>query len=456
MFSSLSKRLQDAFDSIGKGGTVTEQDLKDVMREVRMALLEADVALPIVKDFVKQVRERAIGAEVHKKLRPGEQIVKIVHEELEIVLGEPGRLTFSGSQKPHVIMMVGLQGSGKTTSSAKLALYLMKEMNRKPFLVAADTYRPAAVDQLVTLAKQVNVEYHQEGTSATPPEIARRGLKAAKEANADVCIIDTAGRLQIDETLMQELERIKADTDPAEVLLVADAMTGQEAVNIAKGFNERVGITGLVLTKVDGDARGGAALSMRHVTGVPIKFMGTGEKISIQNFEMFHPDRIAQRILGMGDVMSLIETVEQQFDEEEAERLQKRLMENEFSLQDFLEQLQKIRKMGSISRILGMVPGMSKLQNNEAFNEQDIESRIKRVEAILNSMTAEERRKPKLLSKGGASRKKRIAKGSGTEVRDINDVIKQYRQMKKMMDGLRKGKMPNIPGLSPSDLNQLQ
>ena len=456
MFSSLSKRLQDAFDSIGKGGTVTEQDLKDVMREVRMALLEADVALPIVKDFVKQVRERALGAEVHKKLRPGEQIVKIVHEELETILGEPGRLSFSGSQKPHVIMMVGLQGSGKTTSSAKLALYLMKEMSRKPFLVAADTYRPAAVDQLVTLAKQVNVEYHEEGTSAKPPEIARRGLKAAQEAGADVCIIDTAGRLQIDETLMTELERIKADTNPAEILLVADAMTGQEAVNIAKGFNERVGITGLVLTKVDGDARGGAALSMRHVTGVPIKFMGTGEKISIQNFEMFHPDRIAQRILGMGDVMTLIETVEQQFDDEEAERMQQRLMENEFTLQDFLEQLQKIRRMGSISRILGMIPGMSKLQNNEAFNEQDIEQRIKRVEAILNSMTPQERNRPKLLSKGGASRKRRIAKGSGTEVREINDVIKQYRQMKKMMDGLRKGKMPNIPGLSPGDLNQLQ
>lgn len=456
MFTSLSKRLQDAFDSIGKGGVVTEQDLKDSMREVRLALLEADVALPIVKDFVKQVRERALGAEVHKKLRPGEQIVKIVHEELENILGEPGRLDFSRSQKPHVIMMVGLQGSGKTTSSAKLALYLMKEMNRTPFLVAADTYRPAAVEQLVTLARQINVNYHEEGTSATPPEIARRGLKAAQAANADVCIIDTAGRLQIDETLMAELERIKADTKPAEVLLVADAMTGQEAVNIARGFNERVGITGLVLTKVDGDARGGAALSMRSVTGVPIKFMGTGEKISIQNFEMFHPDRIAQRILGMGDVMTLIETVEQQFDEAEAERMQKRLMANEFTLQDFLEQLQKIKKMGSISRLLGMIPGLSKMQLNEAFNDQEIEMRIRRVEAMLNSMTPEERNKPKLLSKGGASRKKRIARGSGTQVKDINDLIAQYRHMKKMMDGLRKGKMPNIPGLSQKDLSQLQ
>lgn len=443
MFESLSQRLQKAFDGLGKGGKVTEQDVKDAMREVRMALLEADVALPIVKDFVSRVRETAVGAEVHKTLRPGEQVIKIVHEELIEVLGEPGRLNFSGSTKPHVIMMVGLQGSGKTTSSAKLALHLRSE-GRQPFLIAADTYRPAAVDQLVTLAKQIGIDYYEEGVSASPPDIAARGLKAAKEAGASVVIIDTAGRLQIDDTLMTELETIKSRTSPVEVLLVADAMTGQEAVNIARGFNERVGITGLILTKVDGDARGGAALSMRAVTGVPVKFIGTGEKINKDSLELFHPDRIADRILGMGDIKSLIDKSIELYDEEEAEKLHKKMMENDFTLQDFLEQLRKIRKMGSISSILGMIPGISKMQNAGQIDSQDVEGRIRKVEAILNSMTIEERNKPKLLN---ASRKKRIARGSGVEVRDVNDVLKQYRQMQSMMGQLRKGRMPNIPGL---------
>ncbi len=445
MFESLSQRLQGAFDSLGKGGTVSEQDVKSAMREVRMALLEADVALPIVKDFVTRTRDRAIGAEVHKSLRPGEQVIKIVHEELKETLGEPGTLDFSRSQKPHVIMLIGLQGSGKTTSGAKLALHLRKKQNRKPFLVAADTYRPAAVDQLVTLAKQIGVEYHEEGVSAKPEDIAKRGLEAARQANADVVIIDTAGRLQIDDTLMNELAEIKRRTNPAEVLLVADSMTGQEAVNIATGFNERVGITGLVLTKVDGDARGGAALSMRAVTGVPIKFIGTGEKITEDALEIFHPDRIADRILGMGDVLTLIEKAESLYEEEEAMKLQKKMLENQFTLQDFLEQLQKIRRMGPIANVMRMIPGMSKLEMQGMFDEQDMEKRLSKVEAIINSMTLEERNKPKILD---ASRRKRIARGSGVEVRDVNDVIKQYRQMQKMMDQLRKGKMPNIPGLS--------
>ncbi|MGB1288656.1 MAG: signal recognition particle protein, partial [Aggregatilineales bacterium] len=318
MFEGLSKRLQDTFDGLGRGGKITEQDVKTAMREVRMALLEADVALPIVKDFVRQVRDRAIGTEVHKELRPGEKILTIVYEELQDVLGEPGHLSFSGSTKPHVIMMVGLQGSGKTTSAAKLALHLRKNDDRKPFLIAADTYRPAAVDQLITLAKQVGIPYYEEGVSATPPEIVARGMKAARDAEADVVIVDTAGRLQIDDTLMTELEQIKKRTEPAEILLVADAMTGQEAVNIATGFNERVGITGLILTKVDGDARGGAALSMRSVTGVPIKFMGTGEKVTLDTFEQFQPDRIAQRILGMGDLETLMEKAASLYDDEEA------------------------------------------------------------------------------------------------------------------------------------------
>ena len=444
MFESLSQRLSNAFGSLGQGKMVTEADVKAAMREVRMALLEADVALPIVKEFVSNAREAATGAEVHKSRTPADEVLRIVHEELERTLGEPGELNFSRSQKPHVIMMVGLQGSGKTTSAAKLSLYLRKNQNRKPFLIAADTYRPAAVDQLVTLAKQIGVDYYEEGVSAKPEDIVKRGMEAARKANADVVIVDTAGRLQIDDTLMGELEEIKSRTKPAEVLLVADAMTGQEAVNIATGFNERVGITGLILTKIDGDARGGAALSMRAVTGVPIKFIGTGEKISEDTFEQFHPERIAQRILGMGDIMTLIEQAESLYEEDEALKLQEKMMSNQFTLQDFLEQLQKIKSMGPISKVFGMIPGFDKMRMQGMVDDQDMESRLKMVEAIINSMTLKERNNYKILN---ASRKKRIARGSGVEVRDVNDIIKQYRQMQKMMDQLRKGKMPNIPGL---------
>lgn len=442
MFSSLSERLDIAFSRIRSSGKLTEADVKAVMREVRMALLEADVALPVVKDFVKRVRERAIGAEVTKALNPGQMVVKIVHEELIETLGEPGRLSFSGSIKPHVIMLVGLQGSGKTTTASKLAVHLRRE-GRKPFLVAADTYRPAAVDQLVTLAKQIGIDYHEEGINAKPPDIAVRGVKAAKEAGASVVIIDTAGRLQIDDTLMTELEQIKQRTNPAEILLVADAMTGQEAVNIAEGFNERVGITGLILTKIDGDARGGAAISMRAVTNVPIKFLGTSEKID--GFELFHPDRLAGRILGMGDVLTMIEKAEDAFSEKEAMELQRKMMKNQFTLQDFLDQLKKIRRMGPISQIMGMIPGLGKLQQQQQINQEDMEKRLSRVEAIINSMTPYERERPNKLN---ASRKKRIATGSGVEVKDVNDVLKQFRQMQKMMKQLRKGRMPNIPGLS--------
>ncbi|MDQ7026606.1 MAG: signal recognition particle protein [Anaerolineae bacterium] len=444
MFESLGKRLQNTFDSLGRGGRVTEDDVKSVMRDVRMALLEADVALPIVKEFVKATREEALGAEVHKSRRPDQEVITIVRRQLIETLGEAGRLDFSRSQRPHVIMMVGLQGSGKTTSAAKLALHLRKKENRKPFMIAADTYRPAAVDQLVTLAKQIGVDYHEEGTSAKPEDIAKRGVEAAKNVGADVVIIDTAGRLQIDDTLMGELEEIKRRTKPAEVLLVADAMTGQEAVNIATGFNERVGITGLILTKVDGDARGGAALSMRSVTGVPIKFMGMGEKISEDTLEVFHPDRIADRILGMGDLGTLLEQAEELYEEEEAMKLQKKMLENNFTLQDFLEQMQKIKKMGPITKVMGMIPGFSKLQMQGMVDDQEVEGRMKMVEAIINSMTIKERNNYKILK---ASHKKRIANGSGVTVKDVNDLIKQYRQMQKMMDQLRKGKFPKIPGM---------
>lgn len=439
MFEQLANRLQDVFDGLGRVGKLTEKDVDTAMREVRMALLEADVALPVVKDFVRRVKERSVGAEVAKSLKPGQQVVKIVYEELLETLGEAGRLNFSGSTKPHVIMLVGLQGSGKTTTAAKLALQLRRD-GRAPFLVAADTYRPAAVDQLVTLAKQINVPYYEEGTRSRPPDIASNGLKAARENNAAVVILDTAGRLQIDDTLMQELEEIKRRTNPVEILLVADSMTGQEAVNIADGFNKRLGITGLILTKVDGDARGGAALSMRAVTGVPIKFIGTGEKLD--GFEPFYPDRLAQRILGMGDVLTLIEKAEAAFDEAEALKLQKKLLENQFTLQDFLEQLQKIRKMGSLGQLLSMIPGMSRMRDQ--IDQDEMEKRIKRVEAIINSMTRDERNQPKILN---ASRKKRIAAGSGVEVRDVNEVLKQFNEMQKLMSQVRKGRMPNIPGL---------
>lgn len=444
MFDSLTQRLDTAFDGLRKGGTVKEADVKAVMREVRMALLEADVALPIVKDFIKQVRQRALGEEVHKALKPSEQVVKIIHEEMVDMLGEAGRLSFSGSAAPHVIMMVGLQGAGKTTNTAKLALHL-RSSGRKPMMLAADTYRPAAVDQLVTLAKQIGVPYYEEGTSDMPPNIVRRGLKQARDSNADVVLIDTAGRLQIDDTKMEELAEIKRISSPAEILLVADAMTGQEAVNIARGFNESLGISGLILTRVDGDARGGAALSMRAVTGVPIKYMGTGEKVSADTLELFHPDRIAQRILGMGDILSLIEKTETLYEEEEALRLQSKIMKNEFTLQDFLEQLQKIRRMGPLGKVMGMIPGMSKLQSQAEINSDDMEKRVRKVEAIINSMTPHERRHPRILK---ASRKKRIAAGSGVEVSEVNELLRQFRQMSRLMNQISRGKMPKIPGLT--------
>lgn len=443
MFEQLTNRLQDVFDGLGRVGKLTEKDVDKAMREVRMALLEADVSLPVVKDFVRRVKERAIGADVGKSLKPGQQVVKIVHEELLETLGEGAKLNFAGSNKPHVIMLVGLNGAGKTTTGAKLALHLRRD-GRAPFMIAADTYRPAAVDQLVTLAKQIQVPYYEEGTRAKPPDIVTRGLKAAKEQNAAVVIVDTAGRLQIDEPLMQELEEIKRRTNPAEILLVADSMTGQDAVHIAEGFNSRLGITGLILTKVDGDARGGAALSMRAVTGVPIKFLGTSEKLD--GFEPFYPDRLAQRILGMGDVLSLIEKAEAEFDEAEAVKLQQKLMENQFTLQDFLEQLQKIKRMGSIANLLGMIPGMNRYKDQ--IDQQQVEKRIRRVEAIINSMTKAERENPKILN---ASRRKRIAVGSGVEVRDVNEVLKQFRDMQEMMSQVRKGRFPGMPpgGLPP-------
>ncbi len=440
IFESLSDRLQDVFNALGRKGHLTEGDVDSALREVRMALLEADVNLRVAKNFIKRVKERAVGAEVQKSLQPAQQVIKIVNEELVATLGEPGRLNLAGAS-PRVIMLVGLQGSGKTTTAAKLALMLRRD-GRKPWMVAADTYRPAAVDQLVTLAKQIDMPYYEEGTEVAPPDICARGVQAAKEAGATVVIIDTAGRLQIDDSLMNELVAIRERTQPAEILLVADAMTGQEAVRIAEGFNERVGITGLILTKVDGDARGGAAISMREVTGVPIKFMGVGEKLD--GFEAFHPDRLSSRILGMGDMLTLIEEAEQLYDEREAERLQKRLMRDQFTLEDFLDQIRRLKRMGTIGRVLDMVPGMGRLRKQMNLNDQEAQDRMKRVEAIILSMTAKERHNPRLLN---ASRKRRVAAGSGTTVQEINQLLKQFRDMRKMIKMIKKGRMPNIPGM---------
>jgi signal recognition particle subunit SRP54 len=442
MFESLSDRLQSVFEQLGRKGIITEADVTTAMREVRMALLEADVNLQVAKDFINRVKERAIGAEVQKSLKPSQQVIKIVHEELIETLGQPGRLNLSGPA-PRVIMLVGLQGSGKTTTAAKLAL-TMRHEGRRPYLVAGDTYRPAAVDQLVTLAKQINVPIHQEGISAPPPDICVRGLQAAKAADATVVILDTAGRLQIDDDMMAELEAIRDRTQPAEILLVADSMTGQEAVRIAEGFNQRVGLTGLILTKVDGDARGGAAISMRAVTGVPIKFMTTGEKIAADTLEVFHPDRLASRILGMGDMLTLIEKAEEAFDQEEAEKLRRKLLKNQFTLEDFLKQLQQVKRMGSIGQILDMLPGMGRLRQQLNFDNEEAQNQLKLVEAIIYSMTPEERRDPRILN---ANRKRRVAAGSGTTVQDINALLKQFREMQRMMKMIGSGRMPKIPGL---------
>ncbi len=439
MFENLTDKLQIVFDQLGRHGKLTEADVDKAMREVRLALLEADVNLKVAKDFIKRVKERAIGAEVTKNLNPAQQVIKIVNEELIATLGEAGRLNLSGPS-PRVIMMVGLQGSGKTTTTAKLALHLRRQ-GKRPYLIAADTYRPAAVDQLVTLAKQINAPYWEEGTSVAPPEIVKHGLEASKKEDATVVIIDTAGRLQIDEIMMDELSSIKSITHPAEILLVADSMTGQEAVRIAEGFNEKLDITGLILTKVDGDARGGAAISMRAVTGVPIKFLATGEKLDA--LEVFHPDRLSSRILGMGDILSLIEKAEDAFDQREAEKLQRKMMRNEFTLEDFLQQMQQVKRLGPIGQLLDMIPGMGKLTKEVDMSQADQE--FKKIEAIIRSMTAKERTNPKVLN---ASRKRRIAAGSGTSVQEINALLKQFREMQRMMKMISKGRLPNIPGLS--------
>jgi signal recognition particle subunit SRP54 len=430
MFENLQNKLSAVFDRLAARGKLSEQDVDVALREVRLALLEADVNYKVVKDLVGRVRERAVGAEVMKSLTPAQQVVKIVHEELLRTLGEPSKLDLSGSA-PHVVMLVGLQGSGKTTMAAKLALSLRKN-SRRSILVAADTYRPAAVTQLEVLGKQIDIPVHSEGTKVPPPEIVRHALQRAREGAYDVVILDTAGRLQISDDMMAELETIKALAKPQEILLVADAMTGQEAVNVARGFHERVGLTGLVLTKVDGDARGGAAISMREVTGVPIKYLGVGEKVDA--IEPFHPDRLATRILGMGDMLSLIERAGETVDRAEAERMSRKMVKGELNLDDFLKQLQQIKKMGPIGQLLDMIPGLGRVTQGIAPDVTD--QHMKRIEAIINSMTREERYEPRLLN---GSRKRRVARGSGTTVQEVNELLGEFRQMQRLMKQIGSG-----------------
>lgn len=424
VFEGLSEKLQNVMKKIKGQGRVTEKDVKEMMREVKMALLEADVNFKVVKDFVASVSERAVGQDVLESLTPGQQVVKIVHEELiKLMGGEVKKLTFSSSP-PSVYMMVGLQGAGKTTASGKLANYLRKQ-GKKPLLVACDVYRPAAVKQLQVLGKQLDIPVFEMGTGTNPAEIAKKAIAHAKSMQHDVVIIDTAGRLHIDEMLMQELLDIKNNVKPQEILLVVDSMTGQDAVNVAASFNEKLDIDGIILTKLDGDTRGGAALSTKAVTGKPVKFAGTGEKLS--DLEPFYPDRMASRILGMGDVLSLIEKAQVAFDEKKAMELEKKLRTQQFTLDDFLDQLQQIKKMGPMNQILGMMPGISP---NALKDIQVDEKQMVYIEAIIQSMTKQERINPAIIN---ASRRQRIAKGSGTSIQQVNQILKQFESIKKMM-----------------------
>ena len=425
-FESLSDKLQSAFKKLRGKGVLTEADINEAMREVKLALLEADVNFKVVKRFVADVKEKCLGAEVLESLTPAQQIIKIVNQELiELMGGTNSKLTYSPSGFT-TIMMVGLQGTGKTTTCGKLANYL-KQHGKKPMLCACDIYRPAAIDQLEVVGKSVNTPVFTLRDSKNPAEIAKVAKKEAEKKGFDVLIVDTAGRLQIDEPLMEELAVIKKEVKPHEILLVVDALTGQDAVNVAEGFNEKLGVDGIVMTKMDGDSRGGAALSAKEVTGKPIKFMGMGEKFDA--LEPFHPERMAGRILGMGDMLSLIEKAEAAFDQEKAEKLEKRLKKNEFTLEDFLDQLAQIKNMGGVGKVLEMMPGMNSAQM-KGVDLEESEKEFRQMEAIIYSMTLEERRDPSVLN---ASRRKRIAAGCGQPVSKINSLIKKYEETKKMM-----------------------
>lgn len=447
IFESLSDRLQATFKKLRGHGKLTEDDVNEAMREVRMALLEADVNFKVVKQFIKTVKERAIGQDILETLTPAQVVIKIVDEELtKLMGGTQSRLNIS-PKPPTVIMMVGLQGAGKTTSAGKLGLALKKQ-GKRPLLVAADIYRPAAITQLQVLGKQLDIPVFsmEQGTDAVT--IAKSSIGYSQSHACDVVIIDTAGRLQIDEKLMQELRDIKSEVHPHEILLVVDAMTGQESVNVAQAFNDALGLDGVVMTKLDGDARGGAALSVKAVTGVPIKFIGLGEKL--EPLEPFHPDRMASRILGMGDVLSLVEKAQATFDMEEAKKMEKKLRKDEFTLDDFLAQMQQVKKLGSLDNILGLIPGMGGLKKQLAGQDIDLDGKeMRQIEAIIKSMTPKERANITIIN---GSRRKRIAMGSGTRVQDVNKLLKQFGEMKKMMKKMKKmqkGKkgLPNLGGL---------
>jgi signal recognition particle subunit SRP54 len=443
MFESLSNRLSQTLKSITGQARLTEDNIKDTLREVRRALLEADVALPVVKDFVDRVRERAVGQEVSKSLSPGQQFVKIVQQELEAIMGQANEaLTLKGT--PAVVLMAGLQGAGKTTSVAKLAKYLRERENKKVLVVSADVYRPAAIDQLETLAREVEVDFFPSTSAQQPVAIAEAAIKHAKIQFHDVVIVDTAGRLAVDEAMMEEIQALNQAIQPQETLFVVDAMTGQDAANTAKAFHDALPLTGVILTKADGDARGGAALSVRHITGKPIKFMGMGEKVDA--LEPFHPDRVASRILGMGDVLSLIEEAERNVDKGKAERLAKKVKKGQgFDLEDFRDQLQQLKKMGGMGGLMSKLPGMGQMA--EMAQNKGAEQEFGKLESLINSMTPQERRKPEIIN---GSRKRRIAAGAGLQVPDLNRLLKQHKQMQKMMKkaGQKGGMQKMMRGMS--------
>src|ERR1041385_7948194 len=442
MLESLSDKVDAIFKKLRGEARIRESHLDETLREVRLALLEADVNLDVVKRFTDAIRAQALGADVLQALSPAQQIIKIVHQQLVTLMGESGVGLDLAAAPPVPVMLVGLQGSGKTTTIGKIARYLKTEKKRSPYLVPADVRRPAAIDQLKILGEQVGCPVHPSLASQNPVDICREALAAAKNRGYDVVLFDTAGRLHIDEELMKELAEIKAAVAPHQIVLVADAMTGQDAVNVARGFHERLGLTGIVLSKMEGDARGGAALSIRAISGAPIVFLGVGEKLDA--LEAFHPERLASRILGMGDVLSLIERAERVFDQKEAEKLEKKLRRDEFSLEDFRDQLRAMKKMGSVGELIGMIPGLGKMER--AVDTGKAEKDLARIEAIIDSMTRQERRNPNILNAG---RRRRIALGSGTSVADLNRFLRQYAQMKKMMKkftgGMRGMRIPGLP-----------
>jgi signal recognition particle subunit SRP54 len=439
MFDALSEKLQATLADVRQRGSLTEADVNAAMREIRLALLEADVNFRVVKEFTSKVKERALGSDVLNTLNPGQQVVKIVNEELTALMGgSSAGLTFA-PRPPTVVLMAGLQGSGKTTATAKLARYLKEENGSSVAVAACDVYRPAAVDQLVKVGGQAGAAVYEQGTDRDPVDIARWALDQAKRDGKDVLIVDTSGRLHVDEKLMQELKDIRKAVRPTSILLVVDAMTGQDAVNVAEQFSEAVDFDGVIMTKLDGDARGGAALSVKQVTGKPIVFASTGEKLA--DFERFHPDRMAQRILGMGDVLSFIERAEQQVEEDEAKELERKMRKGEFTLEDFLGQLRMMRRMGPLQSLLGMLPGFGGQQlKNMKVDERELD----RIEAIMLSMTPEERRRPELIK---GSRRLRIARGSGTTVQQVNQLVKQFGQMQKVMKQIGRGRMPDLGAL---------